>query len=206
MLPLYVGALALGGALIAVSAFAGAHGDGGDADADADADGDADAHVDAAGDALHTGLDKDAGAWLPFLSLRFWTFGLGAFGLTGLLLHLLSFSALVSGLSATGMGLFVGLLAAWAFRKLRSASVSGNVRLTDLAGQEAEVLLPVGPSQAGKVRLLVDGQLTDLIATTRDAAPLPRRGRALVVAIEEGRAVVTALPSLPSPDDGPSPR
>jgi membrane protein implicated in regulation of membrane protease activity len=198
VLPLYVGALALGGALIAVSAFAGAHADGGDADADADA------HLDAAGDALHTGLDKDAAAWLPFLSLRFWTFGLGAFGLTGLLLHLLSFSPLVSGVAAGGMGVFVGLLSAWAFRRLRSASVSGNVRLADLAGQEAEVLLPVGPGQAGKVRLLVDGQLTDLIATTRDTEGLPRRSRALVVAIDEGRAIVTALPSLPAPGPGPA--
>jgi hypothetical protein len=106
--------------------------------------------------------------------------------------------------AAGGMGVFVGLLSAWAFRRLRSASVSGNVRLSDLAGQEAEVLLPVGPGQAGKVRLLVDGQLTDLIATTRDTEGLPRRSRALVVAIDEGRAIVTALPSLPAPGPGPA--
>ena len=33
--------------------------------------------------------DVDGGLWLPFLSLRFWTFGLVCYGLTGILLHAL---------------------------------------------------------------------------------------------------------------------
>lgn len=76
MIPLsiYLGSLAFGGVLLVASAFGG-HGDGTDG---------------GAGHDHGVGGDHDAGhasaaqaALLPFLSLRFWTFALAFFGLTG---------------------------------------------------------------------------------------------------------------------------
>ena len=104
MLPIYLGSLVVGGLRVAVSLIFG--GDDADADADADFDLDADTDVDLDLDAdADVDLDLDADAdvdldvdhdssiadlvqhgvegthdamWLPFLSLRFWTFSLAS--------------------------------------------------------------------------------------------------------------------------------
>lgn len=216
MLPIYVGSLAFGSVLIAASLLLG-HGDDaeagadghadldGDADLDADAevhadlDGDAeldaDAHVEA--DAHGDGVGHAAGAgealWLPFLSIRFWTFALASFGLTGLLLRLPGLAEPLAGIIATLMGLAVGTGVAYTFRTLQRQSVSGTVGLTHIRGEEAQVMLPVARGKLGKVRLLIDGQYVDLPARTQDERSLNRGEVALVVQVEEGVAQVTPI-------------
>lgn len=206
MLPLYLGALALGGVLIAASVLMGGGSDSdvdvdADVDVDVDVDVDADIDVDVDADAdldIDGGMDKDVdvGAWLPFLSVRFWTFGLASFGLMGTLLTLEGFGTAVAAPSSSVLGLVVGWTAAWAFRKLKASSVSGDTGLRDVGGSEGEVLLPVGPGKRGKIRAMVGGQWVDLIAETGDGDLIQRKEKVLVVAVTDGVAQVTRLRQL----------
>ncbi|MCK6504547.1 hypothetical protein L6R53_14275 [Myxococcota bacterium] len=216
MLPVYLGCLALGGLLILASLLMG----GGDHDADTDAPGelDADAGIDAEIDAEveaeveveaeAPGLDKDVSlkdaaaggaSWLPFLSLRFWTFALATFGGAGALLDLLGFSDLVAAPSALATGLGVGLAVSWAFHRLRHERVTGDVGLRQVTGREGTLLLPVAPDKTGKVRVLIDGQDVDLPARTQDGRRLELREKVLVVSVRDGVAEVTsAAPERPA--------
>ena len=208
MLPVYLGALALGGLLILASILLGgkdldgnAGGEvGGDADhdldhdVDHDLDGDAEADVDKDLD-LHAQAVDAGGAWMPFLSLRFWTFALACFGATGSLLELLGFSTLLTAPTAVAMGLGLGWGIAWAFHRLKKDHVSGNVGLKSLAGREGRLLLAVGPDKPGKVRVQVDGQDVDLVARTQDEHRLELKEQVLIVQIVDGVAEVTSIAS-----------
>ncbi|RME24549.1 MAG: hypothetical protein D6798_10985 [Deltaproteobacteria bacterium] len=223
VLPLYLGSLALGGLIIVASIFLGDHDHDADADADVDVDAavdldadadldadldlDADADFDAEADGdLHAGHDFDkafeagqeaGGTWLPFLSLRFWTFALATFGGTGTLLDLLGFSDLIAFPVATVTGVGVGWVVAWFFHKLKSERVTGDTGLKGIRGSEGRLLLPVGPDKPGKVRVVVDGQDVDLVARTGDGRRLEARQAVLIVDVADGVAEVTALTTRP---------
>src|SRR5215213_4528186 len=100
---LYIAALIIGLGVLSLSFFLGGHDGDGSVDGDGDAAaGDADAHAEHDhGDSHgHAG----AGAIAIFLSLRFWTFGLLAFGLVGSILHFLHLtSGLITPLAAALM-------------------------------------------------------------------------------------------------------
>lgn len=219
LLGIYLGALALGGILIGASILLGGHDGSADHDASHDlaADHDvehelqADTHADGGhGEAAHEAatwalthadhhaLEKATGrgvattTWLPFLSLRFWTFGLASFGLTGALLYALwSASALTLAFSIP-MGLGIGTGAAALFRWLQASTTGGPTPVEDLRGMEGILLLSAGPGHLGKVRLHVAGQHVDLPATTRDPDLLPVHTRVIVVDLKDGVADVTA--------------
>ena len=198
MLPLYLGSLTLGAVLIGASIVFG------------DTDGDADFDADVEPGDFSGGLDVDAddllimkdpgdaiagaGTWLPFLSLRFWTFALAAFGACGSLLHVMGVSGLVAVLTSVIMGTAIGTGASWVFRQLQLTQVSGNVGMFDVQGKEAKVLLPVGPAKIGKVRVLLDGQMVDLPAKTQADDIIQRDEQVLVVHVEEGVAHITPVP------------
>ena len=86
MLPIYLVTLIVGGVLVLVSVFLGDSDTDADVAADIDVDADLDlaagADVDADG-SLDVGLIDALQAWLPFTSMRFWTFFAAFFGLTG---------------------------------------------------------------------------------------------------------------------------
>ena len=93
--------------------------------------------------------------WVPFLSLRFWTFALCFFGLTGILVSLAQ-PELVSGLVAliaSVMGLLCGTAAAFVLRALGSNQVNSLTRPDELAGQIGTVEIPFDANSRGKVRL-----------------------------------------------------
>ncbi len=201
MLPLYLGSLALGGVLIAASVIFGDADT--DSDIDFDADLDADADLDVGLDADHADLEilsdpADAvaggGTWLPFLSLRFWTFALAAFGASGALLHVMGVSGLLGVAVSVLLGGGIGTGASWTFRQLQLTQVSGNVGMRDVRGTEATVLLSVGPNKMGKVRILVDGQHVDLPARTQCEDTMERDEKALIVTVDDGVAYVTPVP------------
>lgn len=208
MIGLYIGALAFGGILIGVSILLG----GGDGDFDkdfdmsADADFDVDADVDA--DIGGGGFDKDfdlsgssdaatAAMWLPFLSMRFWTFGAAGFGLVGSVLHPFA-PWLITLAAACFTGAVAGLGAAWFFRQLKVNTVTGSVGLKQFVGREARVLLAVAPGGLGKI--VIDdaqGQL-ELTARTQDVAAIRRGARVLITEVTDGTANVTSMPTLES--------
>jgi hypothetical protein len=188
LLAVYIGCLVLGGILIGASVLG--------VSKDVDGDGDVDA-VDMAHDHDHDHLhlaDKDAPGALvasTVLSLRFWTFALASFGMTGLLLELLGVPA-VAGLPVslvTGVG--IGAAVATGLRMLARDTVSSAVGTRQLGGRDAEVVLALGPGKIGKVRLTHQGQTLELPATTREARRIERGERVLVVEVVNGRADVT---------------
>lgn len=209
VLPVYLGSLALGGLIIIASIFLGAGDHDADADLDIDADGDldldadadADLDLDADADAdVDHDLDKDVdvsdvsgGTWLPFLSLRFWTFALATFGGAGTLFELLDFSDLVAAPTAAVTGIGVGWVVSWAFHKLKQERVSGDTGLRSIRGREGRLMLPVGPDKLGKVRVVIDGQTVDLMARTSDGRMLDIRDKVLVVQVDDGVAEVTSI-------------
>lgn len=213
MLFLYLAATGLGLTLIAVSLLLG----GGDADADADAAIDAD--LDAAGDvdagdvdagdaahgeAGHGGSSAGMTGWLPLASLRFWTFLVAAFGLTGTGLTLGGApSILVLGV-AVGTGVIGGWSAASFFRYLLTDRVSGDTSLDRLVGREARVLLPVRPEGRGRISVTTSAGVLELTAVTRDGRPIARGETVLVASITDGVADVTALDPRPRQIAGPS--
>jgi membrane protein implicated in regulation of membrane protease activity len=187
---LYLAALILGLGTILVQLFMGGSGD-------------ADVHVSTE---LDHGLEHEVdghahGAvdpgFLPiFLSLRFWTFSLLAFGMVGSALTLLGVtSALFTALTAAAMGFASGALASWVFRALNRAQVSSGAAEDDPVGQVGKVLIGLGPERRGKVRIELKGQTLDLIATTDDAE-LVEGEQVLVEEMREGRAHVSKAPDF----------
>jgi hypothetical protein len=202
LLAVYVGALIVGGGLLAASALLGGHGhDGGvehevaheadheaDHEAEGEHDGDGD-HV-SAGDAL----------WLPVLSVRFWTFFLAFFGLTGALLEGLRRVGLVGAPSpvvavlAAVIGAGAGYAVSRLVHALKRERVSSEVvPESDYAGKAGEVLLDVAPGDPGLVRLDVKGVSIDLPAVAADGeTPRMRRGCQVIVLAYAGGKVQVA--------------
>jgi membrane protein implicated in regulation of membrane protease activity len=198
MISLYLGCLALGGLLIVASIVMG----GKDFDKDFDKGIDLDATGEAAaGDAVGEAAPAEGGpvekgggdSWLPFLSLRFWTFALATFGAAGSILSLAGFSDLVAAPSSALTGFGVGYAVAWAFRRLSREKVSGDYGLRQVAGREGRLLLAVGPERTGKVRVQIDGQDVDLLATTQDEKVLNLREKVLIIRVQDGIAEVTSV-------------
>jgi len=205
---LYVAATAFGGSLILVSLIFGGVDKDFDKDlefnSDVDVDADADVEIDGDGDIegpdddlsghLATGAAEGSEAiWLPFLSLRFWTFGLASFGLTGLLLSLSMVADAPALLSAVAAGGGIGTGAAWFFQKIKTDSVSGDIALGRYAGEEARVVLTVRPEGMGKIALQTMAGRIEMFANTRDAEPIERGESVIIANVRDGVADVSRL-------------
>ena len=115
------------------------------------------------------GHHSDAGAIAIFLSMRFWTFGLMAFGVVGTLLHFLHLAGAVTALgTAVVVGLLSGSFASFTMRAVSRAQTSSGGEAGEAVGQIGRVLLAVERGKHGKIRVEVRGRLIDLIATTDD--------------------------------------
>lgn len=188
MLIVYAIALLFGGTLVLASVLLGHH------DVDASSGAAALDHDVSVPTDDHP-VDAHAGTlWLPFLSLRFWTFGAAFFGLTGVLFHSLALAGEGATLGlAIGAGLVCGLVAALVIRVLSRQEASSLPTELSFVGQPADVLLDVGPSLPGRVRLSVRGSSVDLPAVTEGPQTFARGARALVVEVVDGRARVAPL-------------
>ncbi len=164
----YVAALVLGLGTIFVQLFGSSDAEGGH---DVDHGG---GHHD--GEGVHAG-----GALAAFLSLRFWTFLLMAFGLVGTLLSVLGLAGpVVTVACATAMGLFSGAAASLTFRALARSAVTGGSDSGDAVGQIGRVLVPPAKSGFGKIRIELNGQMVDYLATS-DEPELEQDAEVLVV-------------------------
>lgn len=205
MLPFYLGSLVLGGVLILASIVLG----GGDDDFDKDLgiDKDFDLNIDGAGEInadidVGGGMDADMDAatgeldgenWLPFLSMRFWTFALACFGMSGTIMDILGTSPVVSAPIAAITGIALGWGVAYVFHRLKRDSVSSNTSSTSLLNQEGFAILPVSKELKGKIRLSLGTEVMDLVATTNDPMPIERGEKIMVVSVENGTAVISSL-------------
>lgn len=196
MLFFYLAAAGLGVSLILVSLLLG----GADADADLDVDVDADldldvdADLDADGD-VHAG---GVGNWLPVGSLRFWTFLVAAFGLTGTGLTVGGAPWGLVLVVALTIGIGTGWSAAAFFRYLLNERVSGEVALDHLTGREARVVLEVRPDRRGRVLVQTHAGTMELSATTGDDRAIARGDSVLITSVRDGVADVTSLAPGPS--------
>lgn len=189
---LYLAALIVGFGTIALQLVMGGDhdaeaGGGGDADADAGAD-----H----GDGDHGDHAHGEVGFLPiFLSLRFWTFTLLAFGLFGSLVHYLDLAnALVTLVIAAGLGLGSGLLASLTFRALAKSEASSGATDRDAVGQVGKVMIPLGKGARGKIRIELKGQTVDYVATT-DEEELEAGQLVMIEEMRETTAHVSRAPA-----------
>ncbi|AKF10727.1 NfeD family protein [Sandaracinus amylolyticus] len=186
MIYVYVFALVLGGVLLGASMLLGggeSHGDGSHGTEGAAS---ADGH-DAPG-GFETFL-------VAFLSLRFWTFFLAFFGLTGVVLDGLGLvaSTIVAAILALAMGLGAGGGAVWLMRRVRADDSNSAATTQDYVGKTARVLVAFGPGRTGKVRVEVRGSTIDLLAVSIDGASFALEEEVIVVEMEGTRAKVARL-------------
>ncbi len=172
MLALYLGALLVGVSVLGVQAFAGHDADGG-------------------GHASHG--DHDAPPWALLLSLRFWSFGLLAFGLAGALLTGLSLAgATVALVVAIVLGVGAGAGATTVIRRMTHKGPTSQVLPTEVVGKIGRVLVAPADASRGKVRVELRGQIVDYVAASRE--PL-EEGDVVVIDEYDGREVsVTRAP------------
>jgi hypothetical protein len=200
MLALYLAAFGFGTTMILVSLLLG----GGDKDFDKDLHVDKDLNLDK--DLDHGPLDKvghesstdkvgSFSAWW-LLSLRFWTFGLATFGLTGLLLSFMPVPEMLTAVVATSTGLGLGFGAARLFRALNRDEVSGDTEFGRFAGEEARVMVAIRPGAPGKIAINSMSGRVEMLATTRDPDPIDAGSTVIVAAVSGGIADVSRIPVL----------
>jgi hypothetical protein len=127
-----------------------------------------------------------------FLSLQLWTYLLAFGGLTGLLLRLFAHvPEPMAGVCALSVGLGTALGARKVLRRLTAGGDSGTVEQINLIGVSAQVLIPAGPGQTGKVRLVARGQTLDMMARAPDGGALPEHAEVIILDIQDGIAEVT---------------
>jgi membrane protein implicated in regulation of membrane protease activity len=156
--------------------------------------------VDADGDAAQDADHPHSSSLPVYLSLRFWTFGLLAFGMVGSLLRLLALASdTATFVLALVMGLASGGLSAWTFIALKRAEATSGVDAREAAGHLGRIVLACGRQQKGKVRIQLGGTTLDLIATT-DEELLEHGTHVLIEEVRGTTAHVSRAPDLLVPD------
>lgn len=191
MIAIYIACFVLGGGLVVLSALTGGdHGGHG-------GDGSVEHGIEHGGDHGEGHAGDHDGPWIPFLSLRFWTFTLAFFGLMGLAVRFLVPVAFIVELGAAlTVGLISGLSVSWAVRKLQRTSVDSSVPPRELIGREATVLLPVSGERPGKVRLRVGARQIDILANSDETSTLEAGEPVVVVDLDGARVRVVRPDTL----------
>jgi membrane protein implicated in regulation of membrane protease activity len=192
---IYLGLLLLGGGVLTLQLMLGHHAGGGDAgDAPQLGDGgDAGEGGDAGDGGDGDGEASTSGAGALFLSLRFWSFACLAAGLCGTLCTLFALlSGLPLALLSGALGVGCGTATSLAMRALQRGSAGTSQKIV---GQVGRVLLPPRSGSRGRVRLLVGGQVTDLLAVSDDDT-LAAGDEVLVLAQKGADVEVTRMEPL----------
>ena len=193
---LYWGTFLFGGILILSSIVMG----GGDGDADLDKDvsldkdisfdKDIDINVD---DFDADGTDFDSMGWLPFLSLRFWTFFTGLFGLNGLIMTKLGGEEPTTLIASGVLGVGLAYPIAYLFQYLKRNPVTSNTSSQTYEQEIATALLPFKAEGSGKIRISMSGELIDLIAKNPTNEAIDQGQEVLIVEMNDGVAVVSPI-------------
>ena len=162
----------------------------------------ADVHADIQlGDHPDTGFLSNVAAWMPFLSLRFWSYGLFAFGLVGIVLSvLLRLTPAGVFTFAILAGLTCGSAVVFALRALGKNMVSTGATINDLMGAVGKVTVAIRGKVPGRIRCELKGEILDLVAVTSGDQTLEVGTSVIVTAIENDRALVMPQAALYSQD------
>lgn len=190
MIYLYLFSLVVGGGLLGVSIVLGGH------DAPHDV---------SAGEALapagHEGPLGGAESYLYWLvSVRFWTFFVAFFGLTGLVFDGFGLvgSQIATAVIATTMGAVAGGGAMAVLRKLTKDETNSAVSSADYIGRTGRVLVGFAGGGVGKVRIEVKGSSIDLLAEPEDDRTYSPNDEVIVVEMSGLHAKVSHVrPSNP---------
>ncbi len=137
------------------------------------------------------------GRWMPFLSLRFWTYLFAGFGTSGLLLTVLAKTPEpVAAIVAALVGLACGFVVSWVMRLLRITESSSSAKQQDMLGKEAEVLVTIRGTTPGRIRLSVKGDLIDFLAVAPDGETIEPGASVVVLEVEGDRANVARRESV----------
>ena len=187
----------VGGIFVLLAAIGGV--DGVDIDADFDLDLDTPVPADVDDIDVGTQIDQTLTAlrsrwWLPLLSLRFWTFFLCFFGLTGLLITLITpeLAPWLTAFIALGMGIFCGWVAASVLRALSRQPISSMVKPESLIGQVGQVEIPFDQASRGKVKLVLGDSTVSYFAITQEERAFAVGESVLVVGMEHGKLWVAS--------------
>ncbi len=121
-------------------------------------------------DAPHAAADDhDFAPWMLLTSMRFWSFGLLAFGLVGTLLTWFALAgagpvAAIAAVSGVGAGAF----AATVVRRMMRKSATSHVTSADVVGRIGRVLVAPSALGRGKVRIEIKGNVVDYVARARE--------------------------------------
>jgi membrane protein implicated in regulation of membrane protease activity len=138
-------------------------------------------------------IEGDEGAVGIFLSTRFWVFTALGFGLSGSLLQLSSVGPILTFLIAFPTGLFSGITAMLAFRMVRKGSVTSTAHASQAVGRVGRAVATCQKGSLGKVRIELQGQVVDFLATTDDV--IARGEEVLIEDMKDGVAHVSRRPS-----------
>lgn len=185
----YLVCLIVGGIFVFLAAFGGLDG--------IDFDNDFDADIDVKDESQGEKTPRKP-IWLPFLSFKFWTFGVCFFGLTGVLLNWLqpNLSQPITAIASATVGLICGTAVAWLLHSLRHDTVNSLIAADDLVGLSGTVEVPFDVNSRGKVRLEFNGSAMDLIAFTQESRQFSRGEKVFVVGMEENRVWVVSEDAL----------
>ncbi len=159
-----------------------------DLDGDIGMDTDLESHADLSNSAAHL-----LGALFSFRSLVFFA---AFFGLTGVLLTWLDTNIVVTILIAVGLGFFAAFINVKLMDYLKRTSVSSQLTDSTIAGNTANVVVPVGPGHKGKVAVDVNGQRIYLVATPyneRHQDEFAVGDSVVVVEVKNGAALITHM-------------
>jgi len=201
----YLFALVVGGVLLGASVLLGGHDDAGDLSADGDVGGDLNLDADADAGLEHdldqgasaehsVGLGADFLLW-SLTSIRFWTFFLAFFGLTGLSLEGLGLidSSMVTLALSIMTGLVTGYGAAGVIRWLSRDTSGGAPGAKDYVGKSVRVVVPVQGGHTGKVRLQLKGQLVDVLAFADEDEDFASKDEAMIIEMDGTRARIARV-------------
>ncbi len=186
----YVFCLIIGGVFVALSVFAGL--DGVDFDQDFDPDLEI---IDQKNKQDNTSIYQPRRQlWLPFFSLKFWTFGSCFFGLTGILLSYVSpsLSPTIIAIISIIVGILCGTIMTYVLHRLKNRQADSLVRSDDLVGLSGTVEIPFDKNSKGKIRVNVKESMVAFIAFTEENREFNRGEKVFIVGVENNRVWVVS--------------
>jgi membrane protein implicated in regulation of membrane protease activity len=131
---------------------------------------------------------------IPFLSLRFWTNFLAAFGVIGICLYLLKLGterniAIIAGLA----GLIYGLVVFGALRFAKKNQSGFVASSKDIVGKKGRVIVAIHGREEGKIRVDVFGDSIDYFAISEQGEEIPLGADVLIDSVEKTTVSVTNL-------------
>jgi len=191
MLPIYIFSFTIGGIFVALAALAGLDGVDFDHDFDADIEVTEESRNIEEGEKILTltKRSKKMTLWLPFLTIKFWTFGSCFFGLTGIVLSKLTpaIPQLAIASISVLIGSFCGTSMVWVLRNLRRHQADSLIRANDLIGLSGKVSIPFDSQSKGKVQLNVKGSTLNLVAFTDEEKGFKKGDRVLIVGLKNNQ-------------------